>query len=202
MKVVIVGAGSTAQSVASMLLNDRNFQIVGFTDKDNKIKGKSILGIEVIGSHNLLKDLYGQGIRGAVVAIGYDNNIREKYFHQLKEIGFEMISIIDASAIISSSVVINEGVVIGPGAIISPSVRIDRNTILEAGVNVGSDTQIGDNVTIGIGCNISGGCFIKRNAFLSAGCSVAPSLTIGKNAKVNPGQSVIKNILDKARINT
>jgi len=199
MKVIIVGAGSSALSTASVLLNNRNFQIIGFTDIDKKNKGKKLLGIEIIGTHDILDDLFKQGIRGAVAAIGYDNNIREKYFHQLKEIGYEMINVVDPSANIDSSVVIKEGVIIGPGCIVSPMVGIDRNTILEAGVNVGADTQVSDNVSIGIGCNISGGCSLKRNVFLSAGCSVAPFVTIGKNAIIPPGSSVTKNVPDRVR---
>jgi sugar O-acyltransferase (sialic acid O-acetyltransferase NeuD family) len=199
MKVVIVGAGSTAKAVASILLNDRNFQIMGFTDRDARTKGKKILGIEVIGTHALLRDLFKQGIYGAIVAIGYDNNIREKYFHDLKDIGFEPVNAVHPAAIVDPSVVLSEGIVIGPGCVISPGVKIERNTIIEAGAIIGPDVQIGDNVFIGVGSCISGGGFIKRNAFLSAGCAIAPFVTIGKNAKVAPGASVIKDIPDKAR---
>ena len=186
-------------SVASILKNDRNFQIVGFTDKDDKKKGKKILGIEVIGKHSVLKDLFKQGVRGAVVAVGYDNNIREKYYHELTEIGFEMINVIHPSALVDPSSVITEGVAIGPGCIVSPMVSIERNTILEEGVIIGANTQIADNVYIGVGSSISGGSFIKRNAFLSAGCSVAPFVTVGKNAFVGPGLAVAKDIPDKVR---
>lgn len=199
MKVVIIGSGSTAQSVASILLFEPNFQVVGFTDKSNASKGKNILGKEVIGSHEILRDLYRQGVKGAVVAVGYDNNLREKYFHRSKEIGFEMISVIHPSALIDRSAIIYDGVIIGPGCIISPMVKIERNTILEAGVIIGANTQVADNVYLGIGCNISGGSFIKRNAYLSAGCSVAPLISIGKNAKVKPGVSICKDIPDRVR---
>jgi len=199
MKVVIVGAGSTAQAVASTLLNDRNFQVSGFTDKDEKTKGKKMLGIEVIGTHKILKDLFKQGIRGAVTAIGFDNNIREKYFHQLKEIGFEMINVIHSSALIDPSARIKEGVIIGPGCIVSPQVAIEQNSILEAGTIIGANTQIADNVYIGVGCCVGGGGFIKRNAFLGVGCSVASYVTIGKNVKVEAGASVSKDLADKVR---
>lgn len=200
MKVIIVGAGSMAETVASILQGDKNFQIVGFTDKDNRSKGKKILGIEVIGSHAILKDLFRQGITGMVVAIGGYNNIREKYFHEFKEIGFEMINVIHHSAIIDPSAVIGEGVIIGPGCIISPSVKIERNTILSAGVIISANVQIADNVYIGIGSIINGGSSIRRNAFLSAGCLIGPGVTIGKNAEVSQGKAVMKSIGDKARI--
>ena len=198
MKVVILGIGSTAQNVASILSKDKNFAIIGFTDKDNKSKHKKILGIDVVGSHDLLKDLFREGVSGAVVAIG-DNNVRERYFHKLKEIGFEMINVIHPSALIDPSVVIKEGVIISPGCIVSPMVKIESNSILEAGVIIGANTQIADNVYIGIGCSISGGSVIKRNVFLTSGCSIAPFVKIGKNANVPPGVSIVKDIPDKAR---
>lgn len=199
MKIAIVGAGSMAQSIVSMLVCDRNFQVVGFTDKNSTTKGKKILGIEVIGAHSILKDLFKQGISGAVIAIGYDNNIRERYFHELKGIGFEMINVVHPSAIVDPSAKISEGIVIGPGCVISPGVTIEKNTIIEAGTIIGANVQIGDNVYMGVGCCVSGGGFIKRNAFLSAGCSIAPFVTIGKNAKISPGASVTKDIPDSVR---
>lgn len=202
MKVVVLGAGSTAESVASILKNDRNFQLIGYTDRDGKAQGKKILGIEVLGSHAILKDLYKQGIRAAVVAIGYDNDLREKYFHEIKDIGFEMINVIHPSALIDPSVELSEGVVVGPGCILSPMVKVDRNTIIESGAIVGADCQIADNVYIGVGCCISGGSFIKRNAFLSAGCSIASFVTVGKNQRVAPGSAVVKNIADAVRSET
>jgi len=201
MKIVIVGAGSTAEALISVLIHDRNFEIIGFTDKEKKCKGKKIMGLKAIGSHDILKRLYNEGVKGAVIAIGYDNNLREKYFHKVKEMGYEMINVIHPSAIVDQSAVLSEGIVIGPGSIISPMVRIDRNSILEPGVVVGAHTQIADNVYIGVGSCISGSSFIKRNAFLGAGCSIAPFVTIGKNARISPGASVNKDVADKLRKN-
>jgi len=57
MKAVVIGAGSAEQDVAATLLNDRNFQVAGFTDKDTKLKGGKVLGIEIIGTHFYLVDL-------------------------------------------------------------------------------------------------------------------------------------------------
>jgi len=198
MKIVILGTGSTAQSIASIILSNRDFQVVGFTSNKRE-EGKLILGVKVIGTHDILADLFRQGVRGAVAAVGYDNKIREKYFYELKDIGFELINVVHHSALIDQSAEIGEGVVIGPGSIILPMVKIGRNTQLEAGVIVGANAQIGDNVYIGIGCNISGASCIKRNAFLSPGCSIAPLVTVGKNAKVAPAASVTKNIPDRVR---
>lgn len=199
MKVVILGTGSTALNVVSSLLNDRNIEIVGFTDKDKKTKNKKIFGIEVIGSHDILKDLFKEGVKGAVVAIGYDNCLRERYFHQLKGIGYEMINVIHSSAIIDKSASLDNGVIIGPGCIISPMVKIEQNTILEAGVIIGPNTVIADNVYISAGCCINGYSLIRRNVFLSVGCSVVSYVTIGKNVSVAAGTSITKEIKDEIR---
>jgi sugar O-acyltransferase (sialic acid O-acetyltransferase NeuD family) len=201
MKIVILGSGSQAQEAASILFNDRNFEVTGFVDRETERKGKKIFGIEVIGSFDILGDLFKQGIHGAVVAVGFDNNIREKHFHQAKDIGFEMINVVHPSALIDPSAMISDGVVIGPGCIIAPQVRISQNSILEAGVVVGSNTQIGENVYIGVGSCIGGGVVIKRNVSLSSGSSVAASVTIGKNSKVQPGSSITEDIADEIRNN-
>src|SRR3989338_4820316 len=134
-----------AQEAASILVHDRNFEVTGFTDKEKSTKGKKIFGIEVIGTNEILKDIFKQGIHGAVVAVGFDNNLREKYFHQMKEIGFEMINVVHPSALIDSHAHIDEGVIIGAGCILSSQVKIDQNTILEAGVAIGANTQIAYN---------------------------------------------------------
>lgn len=199
MKVVIVGTGSMAQEAVSILRTDRNFEICGYTDSDPEKKGRKFLDIEVIGTNDVWPSLYKQGIHGAVVAVGFDNNLREKYFHQLKDIGFEMINVIHPSAIIDPYASISEGVFIGPGCTISLRTKIEHNTIIEAGTVIGANTQIADNVYIGIGCNIDGGGYIKRNAHLEPGCSVAAFVNIGKNVFVQPGTAVTENLEDEVR---
>jgi sugar O-acyltransferase (sialic acid O-acetyltransferase NeuD family) len=199
MKVVIIGSGSSAMFVTSILLHDRNYEIVGFVDQDEKQKNKEILGYKVIGKPDILKDLFKQGVHGGVVAIGSDNNLREKYFHQMKAIGYEMINVIHPSALIDAHASITEGIVIGQGCNVGPHVFIEHNTIIDAGAIIGVNTQIADNVYVGVGASVSGGVVIKRNVLLGAGSSVAPFVVIGKNNHVSPGTSVIKDVKDKIR---
>ena len=61
MKIVIIGAGTTAIAVADILVHDRNFIIAGFvgtTEENNNMGGKNIYGdIPFIGDRSILKKL-------------------------------------------------------------------------------------------------------------------------------------------------
>ncbi len=202
MKVVIIGAGTTAKMAVAVLRQHVSFEVVGLTHNDEELVGKKILGLSVMGTHDILGTLFRQGVRGAVVAIGYDNATREKYFHQAKKIGFELINLVDPTAHIDRDVIFGKGIIIMPGCIISPGVKIDDNVIVEAGSVIGVDTSIGANVYLGIGCRVGGASFILRNAHIGTGCSVAPGVNVGKNTIIAPGTAVGGDVPDLIRTNT
>jgi len=193
MKVIIIGAGSTAATVAEILKQNRVFETVGYIDE--RPGEKVIDTLKVIGDDSIIEELYSKGIHNAIVAIS-DNKIRERIYLRLKNIGFNFINAIHSTAIISPSVTIGEGVIIEAGVNLLGNTSIGNNVIIAAGSIIGRNSIINHNVFIGPGVVAAGENVIKKNAFISCGVSITNHIIIGKNIKVKVGASVDSNIED------
>ena len=197
MDVVIVGAGSLAQLVASILLHDRNISIAGFVDVERPGKERRILGLPVIGNHSVLEPLLDKGVRGGVVAVG-DNYIREEHFYALSNMGYELINAVHPTALIAPEVTLKSGTIIAEGCILSTGVSVGNNVVIESGAVLSVRVDVGENVFIGPGACIGGACTLKRNCHIGVGASVAPYVTIGKNAVVPAGAAILEDVPDRS----
>jgi UDP-perosamine 4-acetyltransferase len=110
-KIVVIGGGGHAKVVISILKKTKKYEIVGFTDKDDKNK---ILGVDYIGNDNCLQKLYNQNVKLAVLGIGQISSadLRRTIVLKVKKIGFSFPSVVSTNAIINEDVNINEGTVL------------------------------------------------------------------------------------------
>ena len=97
MKILIIGAGSTAVTISEIIYGDKNFQITGYIgiNEENKSKiGKNIFRtFKYLGDKSILKLIDKENASGFVVGIG--DRIRElSYCEVLKseKIPVEIIS--------------------------------------------------------------------------------------------------------------
>jgi len=202
MKIVIIGAGTTALAVADILVQDKNFSIAGFigTPEENKVmQGENIYkDLPFIGDHHLLKLLVKDGIVGFIVAIG-NCDIKEKYYYEAELLGLEPVNAISRDAIIKTSVTIGKGIIINSGSIISHGVVIGNNTHLDLGTIVDIGSEISENCTIQSGTIIGGKSKIGRNVYIGSSCNITSSTNIGKNNQIEDGTVVRKNIGSQIR---
>ncbi|MDA2932983.1 hypothetical protein MYX82_01425 [Acidobacteria bacterium AH-259-D05] len=203
MKIVIIGAGTSAMTVADILVQDRNFKIVGFigtAEEESELAGKTLYGdLAFLGDRSLLKKLKADGVVGFIGAIG-SNNRREKVYYEAIHKGLTPINAISHRAIIEGSARIGKGVIISAGCIVSHGVSIGNNTYLSSGVIVEINTEIGENCLIDSGCIVSGECKIGRNVTLGPRSTITPYTRIGKNQNVNAGTVVRRDLEDLVRV--
>ena len=202
MKVIIVGAGTTARSTADILSKDPNFQIYGFVgnkEEDKKLKGKNIYNnIPFLGSHEIIDKLIDDEVRGFVIAIG-DNYLREKLYYFALNKGLSPINVISKNTIIMDSVNIGKGVIIKPGCIISNNVKISDNVKLDTNVIVEVDCNVGENSSVGSGSILGGASTIGRSVELGTRVVIESYIKIGKNNKIKSGTVCFKNFKDLPR---
>lgn len=202
MKVVIIGAGTSAMNVADTLIHDKNLKLSGFVgtaEEEAKLMGKKLYGdVQFIGDHNILKRLKENNIVGFVAAIE-NNYFREKAYYEAVQAGLIPINVVSRHTVIDPSVSIGKGVVISAGCIISHGVCIGNNTYLGSGVIIEINTRIGDNCCFSTACVIGGECDIARNASFGMRSVVKPYIRIGKNQKVEPGIIISESLPDLIR---
>ena len=198
-KIVLIGAGGHCKSVLDSLLELNTYEVVGITDIKNDFE---IMGVKVIGSDNILEDLFKSGINNAFISLGSigDTTIRRKIYNNLKKIGFNLPSIIDKTAIVSKYATVEEGVFIGKGAIINADSYIENNSIINSGSIIEHECRIGEFVHIAPGVAMSGGVQIGNDSHIGTGTSIIQGILIGKNSIVGAGSVIVNDIGDNCKV--
>jgi len=193
-KIVLLGAGGHCKVIIDIIRSKDDYEIIGITSKD-KSESK-IYDLPIIGNDDLLKQCFDSGVEYAFIALGglLDRKIRNKLFSKLKGLGFEIPTLIHATAIVSPHASIGEGTCVMPGVIINSGVVIGENCIINSGAVIEHDCIIGNNTHISPRAAIAGGVKIGNDTHLGIGSTVIQSLTIGCNVTIGAGAVVIDNI--------
>lgn len=191
-KVVIVGYGGHAKSVADSINAAGQYEIAGYTDIENK-GGKDI---EYLGTDDVLPDLYNDGIRNAALGLGYlgKSVVRDRIYEKLCGIGFSLPVIIDPSAVIASDTMIREGTFVGKKAIVNAGTSIGKMCIINTGAIIEHGNVINDFTHIAVGAVLCGGIRIGSHCLIGANATVLQGLQIGNNTIIGGGSMVLRNV--------
>ncbi|MDH4944078.1 NeuD/PglB/VioB family sugar acetyltransferase [Sulfurimonas sp. C5] len=164
-KVLLIGGGGHCHSVIDVLEQENKYKIMGIIDKP-ELKGKKILGYEVIGSDDDLQTIF-QNCKNAVITIGHiqSNKIRVQLFQKLKEIGFSLPIVISPIAYVSKYAQIGEGSIVMHHALVNANAKIGVNCIINSKALVEHDVIIEDNCHIATASVVNGGVTVKVNTF-------------------------------------
>ena len=199
MKIIIIGAGTTAKGIANILYENKEHNIIGFLGSNEEVKknkGKKIFNsFELIGDRSLLKDLKKEDNFGFVVAIG-DPKIRESVYSEAIASNLIPIKVISKNSIISQSAIISDGVIIKNGVIIGHNVLIGENTLIESGTIVEINSNIGPNCTIESSVLLNGENIGKKNVHIKFRTAINSYINIGKNQNIKENSYIDKNLPD------
>ncbi|MBZ4644152.1 MAG: acetyltransferase [Deferribacteraceae bacterium] len=195
--VLLLGAGGHAKVIIETIQNYHNeFTIIGITEKDESKKHQKILGIPVIGTDDVLQELYDNGLRKIFISIGMIGNYRPRaYLYNLvKDIGFECINVIHGTSILSKHIVLGQGNAILAGVIINTEVKIGNNCIINTGSIIEHECSIGNNIHIAPGAKICGQVSIDDNCMIGVGANIIQGIHIGQNSIIGAGSVVTTDI--------
>lgn len=196
--IVILGAGgvSIIRLIEEINEDKPQFNVVGFLEKDASLIGKTINGIPIIGSDDLLfTECRKCGVVNNVIATTV---LHKKISNRLKE----EYRITDFPNIIHPTVNLKY-VKLGMGNIIYNNVLLDSDIVLGnfniiyPGTGIGHETKIGDcnlfalNTTIGARNSIG-----NENVFANASV-LSLGLKVGNNNMLGVGGVAIEDIGDK-----
>jgi len=195
-KIVIIGGGGHAKVIISILKKIDKYEIVGYTDLENKGK---ILGIKYLGNDNILHELHKKKVKNAVIGLGQikSTNHRRRLSQMVKEIGFDTPNIVSPDSIINEDVVIAEGTVVMDGAIINSGSIIGKYSILNTRCSIDHDCKIGDFTHIAPGTTLSGEVTIGNNVLIGTGSNIIQQVSICDNTIIAAGSTIFETILKK-----
>ena len=195
--LIIIGSGGHALASTNVIESLKKYKIKGVVDNKSNIN----LDYPFLGKDEDLPDIRNK-YESAFIGIGYikEYRTRLKIFKKLKELRFNLPTILSPKSIYSKNISIDEATIVMPGVVIGPKVEIGKNSIintssvLEHGTSVGSNTHISTNVTLNGDVNIGDGTFIGSGTLVKEGVS------IGSNCFIKMGSIITNNINNNEKI--
>jgi UDP-perosamine 4-acetyltransferase len=198
--VLILGAGGHAKVAIEALLR-ASIPVLGITDPDASLLGRTVLGIPVVGGDDeVLRHrpdhvflVNGLGSVGPAAR-------RRELFERFRRAGYGFARVIHPSAIVASDVVVGEGAQVMAGAVIQPGTRIGCNAIVNTRASVDHDCEIGDHAHIAPGAVLSGSVRVGEGAHVGTGASVIQGIRIGAGSVVGAGAAVVRDVPERATV--
>jgi len=196
-KIIIIGGGGHAKVLISILKKLKLFDILGYTDIEDK---GNILGIKYLGTDAVLeKIIIEYPTCSAAIGVGKINlnNKRQSIKQKLLDLKFSLPTIISPTATINEDTSIGDGTVIFDHCVINSGTKIGKMAIINTGSIIEHDCLLNDDVFIGPNSTVCGGVIINKNSFIGAGSTIIPNIGISENCLIGAG-SVIVNHLNKS----
>lgn len=194
-KILLIGGGGHCKSVLDSLLELDAYTEIGIIDKVENV-GKTVMNVPVVGCDDDLRSLFSDGYTCAFITVGSIGNpkLRINLFNLLCEIGYEIPTIIDHSAIVSKHARIEQGVFIGKQSIINAGAIIQKGSIINSGSIVEHDCQVGSFSHIAPGAVLGGEVVVGENSHIGLNTTVKQQIHIGSNSIIGMASVVLYNI--------
>ena len=186
-RLIIVGAGGHARSVAETVLLSGKFELAGFLDDTFPGLAK-VWDFPVLGTTADIEKCRAFA-EVAVVAIG-KNELREVLCGQLRTAGFELATVIHPCAIVSPKAVVDAGCMIMAGAIIGTEAQLGSGVIVNCGAVVDHHCRVEDFGHLGVHAAMAGSSVLGRGTWMQAGSALGYGVRIDAGVVLAPGEAV------------
>lgn len=194
-KLVIIGAGETAEIACEYFTVDSEYEVVGFAVDRQFITSKFIAGLPVIPLDELeLKFPPTDYWAFAAASSTKLNRVRSHLYAEVKNKKYRMASYISSKAFVWRNVQIGENSFIFEDNTIQPFVKIGNNVVLWSGNHIGHNSTIQDNCFLSSHVVISGFCDIGESSFLGVNSTVINNINIGKDCFIGAGALIQKDV--------
>jgi sugar O-acyltransferase (sialic acid O-acetyltransferase NeuD family) len=195
MAMIIFGGGGHGKACLDLVRSLKTYRVVGFVD-DGIPVGKEIMGTPVLGGGQILAEIYSQGIRLAVNAVGGIGNVavRIKVFGALAEIGFVCPAIVHPTAFIEASASLSPGVQVFPHAYVGSEARVGFGSIVNTGAIISHDCELDEVVNISPGAILAGEVQVGPRGLIGMGVTVNLQVKIGDGARIGNGATVKSDV--------
>ena len=198
-KIVLIGYGGHAESVADSIAQAGIYEIVGYTDSK---RADSAVEYPYLGKDDILADIYREGVKCAAICIGYlgESDVRDRLYQKAKGIGFHLPCIVDKTAVLAANTLIEEGSYVGKGAIVNSKSRIGKMCIINSGAVIEHGDQVGDFSHISVGAIVCGNVTVGDHVFIGANATVIQGLNIQAYSSIGAGAVILKDVPNNAKV--
>ncbi len=197
--LIIIGASGFGREVAWLVerLNavTPTWNLLGFLDDNEKLKGTDVDGYPVLGTCD---EVVAHMNACFVCAIG-SARIRKKVIEKITNIlpSIKFATLIDPSVLISKRVTIGDGTIICARTIITVDISIGDHVIINLDCTIGHDAVLENFVTLYPSVNVSGFTRIGEVCEMGTGSQIIQMKKICPGSTIGAGAVVVNDILDK-----
>ena len=193
-KLIIIGAGETANLAYEYFTYDSEYEVIAFAVNKEYLKKTSFKNLPIVEFENLAQ-LYSPEKYEVFVAMAGEklNRNRTKLYKDAKIKGYKFASYVSSKAFVWHNVEIGENCFILENNTLQPFTKIGNNVIMWSGNHLGHQSTIKDNCFITSHCVISGFCEIGENSYLGVNCAIADEVKIAENNFISMGAVISKN---------
>lgn len=195
-KLLLIGGGGHCRNIIDSLALE-NYEAVGIVDQDLPL-GSQIYGVPVVGRDGDLKSLRDQGYDLAHVSLGNVGSpqVRRKLTQLALEAGFQLETIIDATAYVSRFAHLGEGCYVGKHAVINAGCTIGNSCIINTGADIDHDSTMGDFCHVSVHGVLCGGVTVGKDNYIGAGATLKHGLVMGDNNLIGMDATVLHEVGD------
>lgn len=192
-KLLLIGGGGHCRSVIDVIEQENRFEIAGIIDK-KELMGQEVLGYKIIGCDEDLEVLRAQ-YAYALISVGQIKTpkIRMALFEQLKNLDYELPSIISPLAYVSKHAKVDEGSIVMHHALINANASVGKNCIINSKALIEHDAIIEDYCHISTGAIVNGGAIIRKNTFFGSNSMARESIEISEKSIIGGGVTLLKS---------
>lgn len=177
-KIILIGGGGHCHSVIDVIEQEDKYKIIGIVDKKELI-GTKVLDYEIIACDDDLEELF-KTCQNAIVTVGQikTNTIRVNLYDNLKNIGYNLPTIISPLAYVSKNASVGEGTVVMHHALINANAKVGKNCIINTKALIEHDSIVRDNCHISTASVLNGGVVVEENTFFGSNATSKQNIKI------------------------
>lgn len=200
-KILIIGDNEFAEIASVYFAKDYGYETVAFAVERKYITRSEIIGLPVVAYEDITK-LYEPSKHGFFAAPVYTqlNRLRQRFYEQCKEWGYEPLKYVSPRAFVWENVQIGENTFIFENNTVQYNARIGNNVILWSGNHVGHSAVIEDNCFVSSHVVISGYTRVGRNSFLGVNSTLGNNIVFPADSILAAGAVTSKSFLDSGAI--
>lgn len=188
-RVLLIGGGGgggviTLDAIARTL----HQRAVGILDNNIGLKGKTLMGVPVLGNNDMAWELWEKKFfDAAIIVVTASIEQREELFEKMKMEGIPLTNVIDPLAEIRTNCSLGSGNLIMANCFLAACVKMGDNNFLASHVCIEHHSVIGSHCTFGPRTATSGAVTIGNRVKFGMGVLVEPYLEIGDNSIIPSG---------------
>ncbi|NKB20129.1 MAG: hypothetical protein GKS01_06230 [Alphaproteobacteria bacterium] len=194
------GAGAGAMSV-DVLARTHKQRAVGILDGNAATHGKTVGGVSVIGTLDLVEELWGEGaFDAAVILFTQDVDERAEVYNELRRKGVRFTNIIDPTVDIRGGTTFGEGNLIMANAFFSTAVTVGNNCFFASHCVIEHHSKIGNHCAFGPRTTTSGAVVVGDRVKTGMSVSIEPYITVGANSLIASGSMITSDVPENSLI--